>query len=367
VELRALQKPANKEKEQNRSWWYIGVLGITLLTKYKTIVPLLAKFAIPAVSMLASVFAYAWVTRNWAIGVGLVTMILIHEIGHVLAAKKKGLPVSLPIFIPFLGAFIAMKKHPRDAVTEAYIAIGGPVIGTAGAFVFYLLGAATDNTTLLVVAYIGFFLNLINLIPIHPLDGGRIATAVTRWLWLVGLIGGIVVVWYLGSVIFFIIWAMFVWELYSKYVRKKKDNLFTLPLQLKIPAEYLRLNGLFIPGEEHQKTLAFHTFSNMEGRSQTVELFWDTLGVRDNITMQQQCLVKSVKVVRIKHLPGDGTPLTHIVAYCELVGTAHESERYYDVPVSARWTFGIAYLGLACFLGIMMFTIHAMGIPGVNG
>ena len=76
-------------------------------------------------------------------------MIFIHEIGHVLAAKQKGLPVSLPVFIPFLGAFIAMKKNPRDAVTEAYIAFGGPLLGTAGALICYLLGTATDNITLL--------------------------------------------------------------------------------------------------------------------------------------------------------------------------------------------------------------------------
>jgi Zn-dependent protease len=362
-----VQKPAKEEKEQRRSKWYLGLIAITMITKYKTILPLLAKFAIPATSMLISVFAYAWLTRNWAIGVGLVVMIFIHEIGHVLAAKQKGLPVSLPVFIPFLGAFIAMKKNPRDAVTEAYIAFGGPLLGTAGALICYLLGAATDNITLLVVAYMGFFLNLINLMPIHPLDGGRIATAVTRWLWLVGLVGGIIVVWYMQSIIFFIIWALFAWELYSKYGKKQQEKVFTMPLQLKIPAEYLRSHGVFIPGEEHQKTLAFHTFSTVVDRNQTVEVYWDTLGVRESITLEKQCMVRSVKVVRIKHLPGDGLPLTHIVAFCELVGMAHESDRYYEVPIQTRWAYGIVYLGLAGFLGTMLYIIGTMGIPGVNG
>jgi Zn-dependent protease len=360
-----VQKPVKDNKEQPRSKWYLGFIAITLIAKYKTILPLLAKFGVPAISMLVSVLAYAWLTRNWAIGVGLVVMIFIHEIGHVFAAKQKGLPVSLPVFIPFLGAFIAMKKNPRDAVTEAYIAFGGPLLGTAGALICYLLGTATDNITLLVVAYFGFFINLINLMPIHPLDGGRIATAVTRWLWLVGLIGGIIVVWYMESIIFFIIWALFAWELYSKYGKKQQDKVFTMPLQLKIPAEYLRLHGVFIPGEEHQKTLAFYTFSTIEDRNQTVEVFWDTLGVRENITLQKQCTIRSVKVVRIKHLPGDGQPLTHIVAFCELVGAAHESDRYYEVPVQTRWTYGIIYLGLAGFLGTMLYIINTMGIPGV--
>lgn len=362
-----MQKPVKEEKEQQRSKWYLGLIAVTLITKYKTIVPLLAKFAIPATSMLASVFAYAWLTKNWAIGVGLVVMIFIHEIGHVLAAKQKGLPVSLPIFIPFLGAFIAMKKNPRDAVTEAYIAFGGPLLGTAGALICYLLGAGTNNTTLLVVAYLGFFLNLINLMPIHPLDGGRIATAVTRWLWLAGLVGGIIVVWYMESVIFFIIWALFAWDLYSKYGKKQQDKVFTMPLQLRIPAEYLRSQGVFIPGEEHHKTLEFHTFSTVTNRNQTVEVYWDTLGVRESISLEKQCMVQSVKVVRIKHHPGDGLSLTHIVAFCELVGTAHESDRYYDVPVQTRWAYGIVYLGLAGFLGTMLYIINAMGIAGVSG
>lgn len=362
-----MQKPVKEEKEQQRSKWYLGLIAVTLITKYKTILPLLAKFAIPATSMLASVFAYAWLTKNWAIGVGLVVMIFIHEIGHVLAAKQKGLPVSLPIFIPFLGAFIAMKKNPRDAVTEAYIAFGGPLLGTAGALICYLLGAGTNNTTLLVVAYLGFFLNLINLMPIHPLDGGRITTAVTRWLWLVGLVGGIIVVWYMESIIFFIIWALFAWDLYSKYGKKQQDKVFTMPLQLRIPAEYLRSHGVFIPGEEHQKTLEFHTFSTVTNRNQTVEVYWDTLGVRESISLEKQCMVQSVKVVRIKHHPGDGLSLTHIVAFCELVGTAHESDRYYDVPVQTRWAYGIVYLGLAGFLGTMLYIINAMGIAGVSG
>ncbi len=356
-----------KKNDKGRSRWYLGLIAITLFTKYKTILPLLAKFAVPATSMLVSVFAYAWLTRNWAIGVGLVVMIFIHEIGHVLAAKQKGLPVSLPVFIPFLGAFIAMKKNPRDAVTEAYIAFGGPLLGTAGALVCYLLGDITNNITLLVVAYVGFFLNLINLLPIHPLDGGRISTAVTRWLWLVGLIGGIIVVWYMESIIFFIIWALFAWDLYQKYGKNQQKKTITMPLQLRIPAEYLRSHGIFIPGEEHQKTLAFQTFSSIADRAQTLEVFWDTLGVRESITFEKQILVNSVKVVRIKHLPGEGLPLTHIVAYCEMNGASHESDRYYDVPVQTRWTYGIVYLGLASFLGLMLYVINAMGIPGVNG
>jgi Zn-dependent protease len=360
-----MEKPMKDNKEQPRSRWYLGLIAITLITKYKTILPLLAKFGVPAISMLASVFAYAWLTRNWLIGVGLVVMIFIHEMGHVLAARQKGLPVTLPVFIPFLGAFIAMKKNPRDAVTEAYIAFGGPIVGTVGALICFLLGSVTESSTLLIIAYLGFYINVINLLPIHPLDGGRIATAVTRWLWLVGLIGGIIVIWFMQSFIFFIIWALFAWELYKKYGKKQQSKWTAMPLQLRIPVDYLRSQGVFIPGEEHQKVLAFNTYSAIDNRTQTVEVFWDTLGVRESITLQQQILIQSVKVVKIKHLPGDGQPLTHIAASCEMVGTPHESDRYYEVPVETRWTYGLLYVGLASFLGFMLYTINVMGIPGV--
>lgn len=84
-------------------------------------------------------------------------MIFIHEIGHVLAAKQKGLPVTAPLFIPFLGALITMKRNPRDAVTEAYIAYGGPLLGTIGATAAFALGVYTDSNLLISIAYTGFF------------------------------------------------------------------------------------------------------------------------------------------------------------------------------------------------------------------
>lgn len=342
------------------------MLVITAASKYKTVLPLLSKIAVPAGTMLLSILAYAWLTRNWLVGLGLVAMIFIHEVGHVLAARRRGLPVSLPIFIPFLGAFIAMKKHPRDAETEAFVALGGPALGTLGAFAAFVLGAAFSNTTLLVVAYLGFFINLINLLPIHPLDGGRIAVAVSRWLWVIGLFGGLWVIWYLKSLLFLFIWGMFAWELYQKYGAKKRNASIVLPFRINIPAEYVRMQGAFVPGEEHRRDLSFSTWSDRD-RNQIVEVSWDSLGVSEKITLQNQILIRSVRLVGVKHMPGGDAPLTHIVAYCEMNGETFEHDRYYDVPSGVRWAYGIAYLGLAVFLGAMMAAVQGMGIPGVRG
>lgn len=166
------------EKEGRKSpWGWIGGLGALIVSGLKYIPALLkmGKFGGTFISMAVTVGAYA-LLYPWSFAIGLVLMIFIHEMGHIWAAKRKGLPVSAPAFIPFLGALIMLKRQPQDAVTEAYVAFGGPLIGTAGAFMTWLLAGWTGYEVLYPIAFIGFFLNLFNLLPMHPLDGGRIVT-----------------------------------------------------------------------------------------------------------------------------------------------------------------------------------------------
>jgi Zn-dependent protease len=112
----------------------------------------------------------------------------VHEMGHVIEAKRQGLPVSAPMFIPLLGAMITLKEFPRDAWHEARLALAGPIVGSLGAAAFYLVGVAEDSNRLKAIAFLGFFINLFNLLPVVPLDGGRAAAALHPALWLVGLI-----------------------------------------------------------------------------------------------------------------------------------------------------------------------------------
>ena len=120
--------------------------------------------------------------------VGFVLLIFVHECGHLLVARRLGLKVGAPVFIPFMGAIIALKDAPRNAWIEAQVGIGGPMLGTLGAAVCEMIYLATDNPMFQGLAYTGFFLNLFNLAPIGFLDGGRIVTALSPWLWLVGLV-----------------------------------------------------------------------------------------------------------------------------------------------------------------------------------
>lgn len=141
---------------------------------------------LPAVgSMLLSVGVYA-LMFGWRYAVGFVALILVHEMGHYLAARRRGLDVGLPTFIPFVGAWIQLKQLPHDAETEAYVGVAGPLVGTVGALGCFYLARETGSTLLLALAYSGFFLNLFNLIPLAPFDGGRVTAAISPRLWLIG-------------------------------------------------------------------------------------------------------------------------------------------------------------------------------------
>jgi Zn-dependent protease len=137
-------------------------------------------------TMLLSVVLYAWVF-GWRYAVGFVALLFVHESGHYIAAKQRGLDVGAPTFIPFVGAWVQLKDLPHDAETEAYVGLGGPLLGTVGAIVCYLIAKAYDTPWLLAVAYSGFFLNLFNLIPLSPFDGGRITAVLSPRIWLLGV------------------------------------------------------------------------------------------------------------------------------------------------------------------------------------
>lgn len=137
-------------------------------------------------TMLLSVLAYSWVF-GWKYALGFVLLIFIHEMGHYLAARERGLAVGLPTFIPFVGAWIEMKQQPHNVETEAWVGFAGPLLGTVGAMACYFLARHTDSRLLLALAYSGCMLNLFNLIPIAPLDGGRITAIISPKVWLAGV------------------------------------------------------------------------------------------------------------------------------------------------------------------------------------
>ena len=124
---------------------------------------------------------------GWQYAAGFIALLLIHEMGHFLAAKQRSLAVSTPTFIPFVGAWIELKDQPMDAETEAYVASAGPLFGTVAATLVYFWGREIQSSLLLAVAYAGFFLNFFNLIPLSPLDGGRMTAILSPRIWFLGV------------------------------------------------------------------------------------------------------------------------------------------------------------------------------------
>ena len=172
-----------------RKLWAPIAAVFFLIWKLKFIFAAIFKFKLFTVagSMLISIGAYA-LLWGWQFAVGFVLLLLVHELGHVAEAKRQGLPVSAPMFIPFLGALITLKQLPDNAWNEAKVAIAGPIVGGLGTAVVWGVGEYLDSDLLVALAFTGFFLNLFNLAPISPLDGGRIVAAIHPALWVVGLL-----------------------------------------------------------------------------------------------------------------------------------------------------------------------------------
>ncbi|HEY5673869.1 MAG TPA: site-2 protease family protein [Malonomonas sp.] len=169
-----------------------GVFGLLLIflfskLKYVAVILQIGKFK-TFITMLISIWAYAmfW---GWPFAAGFVALLFIHEMGHVVALRMLGIKATAPMFIPFMGAYIGMKQLPKNAFDEAVMAYGGPLLGTLGAIGCAGAGLLTGNPFWYALAMSGFLLNLFNLLPISPLDGGRIIGVISPKLWIVGLVG----------------------------------------------------------------------------------------------------------------------------------------------------------------------------------
>jgi Zn-dependent protease len=159
-----------------------------LLSKLKFVLVALkgAKFLTTSATMLVSVAAYALIW-GWPFAAGFVALLFVHEFGHYLQLRREGVKPGRMVFIPFLGAVVSARSLGGNALAEARVGLAGPVLGSLGALAVALAGFALDSDMLKALAFVGFFLNLFNLAPVVPLDGGRAMAAMAPWMWFVGL------------------------------------------------------------------------------------------------------------------------------------------------------------------------------------
>jgi Zn-dependent protease len=168
----------------------IGLLILKFGTKLKAVLFLLPKLKLftTSASMLVSIGAYALIW-GWQFAVGFVLLLLVHEMGHVIQLRREGVEASAPMFIPFLGAVISAKSLGDDAAAEARVGLAGPILGSAAALVPLGIWLATGNEFWQALAYVGFLINLFNLLPVLPLDGGRAMAALSPYVWFAGFAG----------------------------------------------------------------------------------------------------------------------------------------------------------------------------------
>ena len=186
-------EPRDLERDgRTRDWRrWIGPIALVALaaTKLKWLFLAAAKikFLGAGLSALVSIGAYT-VIWGWSFAVGFVALLFVHEMGHVLQLRREGIPASAPYFIPFLGAVVAMKRMPDDAAAEARVGLAGPVLGSLGILAPLALWGLTGDELFQALTFVGLVLNLFNLLPILPLDGGRAMAALSPWVWVLGLV-----------------------------------------------------------------------------------------------------------------------------------------------------------------------------------
>jgi Zn-dependent protease len=165
----------------------VGALIVKFFSSIKGLLLLLPKLKLLTTSgtALVSIAAYS-LLWGWPFAAGFVVLIFVHEMGHVIQLRREGIKASAPMFIPFLGAAIFSKSLGNDALAEARVGLAGPILGTVGAAACLGIGEATNSDMLRALAYVGFFLNLFNLLPVVPLDGGRAMAAMAPWMWFLG-------------------------------------------------------------------------------------------------------------------------------------------------------------------------------------
>lgn len=182
--------PAQPRSRLRRGGGVLAALGAAaakFAASLKALIFLLPKLKLLTTSgsMLVSVAAYSLIW-GWRFAVGFVALIFVHEMGHVIQLRREGVKASAPLFIPFLGAVVGARSLGRDALAEARVGLAGPVLGSLGAALLIPVWHATGNPFWRALAFAGLFINLFNLLPVVPLDGGRAMAAMAPWMWFAG-------------------------------------------------------------------------------------------------------------------------------------------------------------------------------------
>ena len=251
----------------------IGALIVKFFSAIKGVLLLVPKLKLLTTTgtALVSVAAYSlfW---GWTFALGFVVLLFVHEIGHVIQLRREGIKATAPMFVPFLGAFITAKSLGENALAEARVGLAGPVLGSVGAAACLVIGEAANSDLFRALAYIGFFLNLFNLLPVVPLDGGRAMAAMAPWMWFVGLGALVALLLVIPNPILLIIIVFAAIETWRRWQARKTRSLaqaayYRVPprSRLLVGTVYVGLIVLLALGMDEAHILASggHSFTNL--------------------------------------------------------------------------------------------------------
>jgi len=244
--------PSEAFGKPKRSWIRqklsaFGAAIVALLAKLKAILLLLPKIKVlaTAATALVSVGAYS-LLWGWQFAAGFVVLIFIHEMGHVIALRREGIKASAPMFIPFLGAVISARSLGDNALAEARVGLAGPILGSIGSAAVAIVGLLTHTGLLEALGYIGFFLNLFNLLPVVPLDGGRAMAAMAPWMWFLGFGAMVLLDFVAPNPILLIITLVAGFELYRRWELRRRPNAAQTAYYKVSPRNRMSVGGIYI-------------------------------------------------------------------------------------------------------------------------
>jgi Zn-dependent protease len=250
-----------------------GAIAVKFFAAIKSAILLLPELKVltTAGTAFVSVAAYSlfW---GWTFALGFVVLLFVHELGHVIQLRREGIKASAPMFIPFVGALITAKSLGENALAEARVGLAGPVLGSLGAAACLAIGEATNSDLFRALAYVGFFLNLFNLLPVVPLDGGRAMAAMAPWMWFLGIGALVALVLLVPNPILLIILLFGALETWRRWRARKTRSLEQAAYyrvsprnRLLVGAAYIGLIVLLALGmhESHILSSAGHSFRSI--------------------------------------------------------------------------------------------------------
>ena len=179
--IAAIDRRFAAEEEQRARWSKrLGPLAPVAVFLLKAKSALFLLFKLKFLLSFLGFFAVYWAFFGWKFALGFALSLLIHEMGHYVAVKRRGMRAELPIFVPFM--FARVRWFASDVSREdlAAISLAGPLYGLGAALGFMALAWPMHSLLLIVLANVTAWLNLLNLVPVWGLDGAKAVYALSR-------------------------------------------------------------------------------------------------------------------------------------------------------------------------------------------